>query len=152
MLILDTDHLTIIQRATEPAYTSLRTRLRQDASSEICTTIINVEEQMRGWLTVLAQTRDMRQEVAAYRRLHALLTFFGDITVLDFTTAAADLFLQLRRARVRIGSMDLKIAAIALSMERCCYLAIRQIFGKSLASRSKTGRNPVHSMSCMCGV
>ena len=28
---------------------------------------------------------------------------------------AADLFLQLRRARVRIGSMDLKIAAITLS-------------------------------------
>jgi len=70
---------------------------------------------MRGWLTVLAQARDIHQEVAAYRRLHALLTFFGDMTVLDFDTTAADLFLQLRRARVRIGSMDLKIAAIALS-------------------------------------
>src|SRR5215471_4952699 len=82
MLILDTDHLTIIQRATEPAYTLLRTRLRQDVSSEICTTVVNVEEQMRGWLTVLAQARDIHQEVAAYRRLHALFTFFGNIVVL----------------------------------------------------------------------
>jgi tRNA(fMet)-specific endonuclease VapC len=115
MLILDTDHLTIIQRATEPAYTLLRARLRQDTAGEICTTIINVEEQMRGWLTVLAQARDIHQEVAAYRRLHALLTFFGNIVVLDFETAAADLFFQLRRSRIRIGSMDLKIAAIAFS-------------------------------------
>jgi tRNA(fMet)-specific endonuclease VapC len=115
MLILDTDHLTIIQRATEPAYTSLRSRLRQTTPGAICTTIVSVEEQMRGWLTVLAQSRDMHQEVAAYRRLHALLAFFGDIAVLDFETAAADLFLRLRRSRVRIGSMDLKIAAITLS-------------------------------------
>jgi tRNA(fMet)-specific endonuclease VapC len=115
MLILDTDHLTIIQRATEPAYTSLRSRLRQTTYGSVYTTIVSVEEQMRGWLTVLAQTRDMHQEVAAYRRLHALLAFFGDIVVLDFETAAADLFLQLRRSRIRIGSMDLKIAAITLS-------------------------------------
>ena len=84
MLILDTNHLTIIQRATEPAYTTLRMRLRQDTSREICTTIVNVEEQMRGWLTVLAQSRDVHQEVAAYRRLHALLTFFGTLALLDF--------------------------------------------------------------------
>ena len=115
MLILDTDHLTIIQRTTEPAYTVLRSRLQQARPRESYTTVVSFEEQMRGWLTVLAQSRDIHQEVAAYRRLHALLTFFGDITVLDCDTTAADLFLQLRRARVRIGSMDLKIAAIALS-------------------------------------
>ena len=113
--MLDTDHLTIIQRTTEPAYTVLRSRLQQARPRESYTTVVSFEEQMRGWLTVLTQSRDIRQEVAAYRRLHALLPFFGDMTVLDFDTTAADLFLQLRRARVRIGSMDLKIAAIALA-------------------------------------
>ena len=115
MLILDTDHLTVIQRATGPAYAALRRRLQQAGRRESCTTIVSFEEQMRGWLTVLARSRDIQQEVAAYRRLHALLMFFDDIAVLDFDTPAADLFSQLRRARVRIGSMDLKIAAIALS-------------------------------------
>jgi len=115
MLILDTDHLTIIQRTTEPAYTVLRSRLQQARPRESYTTVVSFEEQMRGWLTVLAQSRDMHQEVTAYRRLHALIAFFGDIPVLDFDMTAADLFLQLRRARVRIGSMDLKIAAITLS-------------------------------------
>ena len=108
MLILDTDHLTIIQRATEPAYTVLHNRLQQARPREDCTTIVSFEEQMRGWLTVLAQARDIHQEVATYKRLYALLTFFGDITVLDFDATAAELFLQLRRTRVRIGSMDLE--------------------------------------------
>jgi hypothetical protein len=44
MVILDTDHLTVIQRQTEPAYSHLRLRLRQAASDEVGTTIVNVEE------------------------------------------------------------------------------------------------------------
>jgi tRNA(fMet)-specific endonuclease VapC len=115
MVILDTDHLTIIQRQNEPAYSSLRTRLRQETSNEICTTIVNVEEQMRGWLAVISHARKVEQEIAAYRRLHALLSFFGGIPVLDFDEVAATRVVQLRRSRLRIGSMDLKIAAIALS-------------------------------------
>jgi tRNA(fMet)-specific endonuclease VapC len=115
MVILDTDHLTIIQRQNEPAYSSLRIRLRQEASTEVCTTIVNVEEQMRGWLAVISHSRKVEQEIAAYRRLHALFSFFGSIPVLDFDEVAATRFVQLRRSRLRIGSMDLKIAAIALS-------------------------------------
>jgi hypothetical protein len=57
MLILDTDHLTIIQRQSEPAYSRLATRLREFSSSEICTTIVNFEEQMRGWLAVIGRSR-----------------------------------------------------------------------------------------------
>lgn len=37
--------------------------------------------------------------------------------MLDFDEPAAAQFGQLRRARIRLGSMDLKIAAIALSQE-----------------------------------
>ena len=37
--------------------------------------------------------------------------------MLDFDEAAAERFLQLRRSRLRLGSMDLKIAAIALAQE-----------------------------------
>ncbi|HJY81297.1 MAG TPA: type II toxin-antitoxin system VapC family toxin [Candidatus Binatia bacterium] len=115
MVILDTDHLTIIQRQNEPAYTRLRTRLQQTASDTICTTIVNVEEQMRGWLAVISRSRRLEHEIAAYRQLHALFTFFSDIPVLDFDESAAVQFSQLRRARLRLGSMDLKIAAIARS-------------------------------------
>jgi tRNA(fMet)-specific endonuclease VapC len=115
MLILDTYHLTIIQRQSEPASSRLATRLREFSSGEICTTIVNFEEQMRGWLAVIGNSRRTRQESTAYRQLFALLSFFSEIPVLDFDEAAAERFMQLRRSRLRVGSMDLKIAAIALS-------------------------------------
>lgn len=117
MFILDTDHLTIIQRRSEPDYSSLRTRLRYTPPGEVYTTIVSVEEQMRGWLSVINRAKRAGQEVASYRKLHELFSFFGHIPVLDFDEAAAEQFLQLRRSRLRLGSMDLKIAAIALSRD-----------------------------------
>ena len=115
MVILDTDHLTVIQRKTQPIYTILSTRLRHIAVGDLCTTIINVEEQMRGWLAVIARSKTVRQEITAYRHLHALFSFFGAVPVLEFDEPAAERFLLLRRSRIRVGSMDLKIAGIAIS-------------------------------------
>ena len=117
MVILDTDHLTVIQRQSQPTFSFLSARLRRAPAGEVCTTIVNVEEQMRGWLAVIRVSRKIQREIAAYRQLHALLSFFAQIPVLNFDERAADRLLQLRRSRIRIGSMDLKIAAIALSRE-----------------------------------
>lgn len=117
MIILDTDHLTLIQRQTEPAYSRLRTRLQRLASTEIFTTMISVEEQLRGWLNLIARAKTSQQEVAAYQRLHTMLTFFASIPLLNYTEETAIVFNQLKHARVRIGSMDLKIAAISLAYE-----------------------------------
>jgi tRNA(fMet)-specific endonuclease VapC len=116
MLILDTDHLTVIQRQSEPDYTILRDRLRRTPEI-VCTTIVNVEEQLRGWLAVISRSRKVEQDIVAYRQLHALFAFFGSIPVVDFGAAAAARLVQLRRSRVRLGAMDLKIAAIGLAQE-----------------------------------
>jgi tRNA(fMet)-specific endonuclease VapC len=68
MLILDTDHLTVIQRQSEPDYTILRDRLRR-APEIVCTTIVNIEEQLRGWLAVISRSRKVEQDIVAYRQL-----------------------------------------------------------------------------------
>lgn len=115
MVILDTGHLTIIQRQNEPAYSHLRLRLRQVTSEEVGTTIVNVEEQMRGWLAAIRRSRRLKQEIVAYRQLHMLFAFFSNIPILDFDELAAVQFSKLRRGRARLGTMDLKIAAITLS-------------------------------------
>jgi tRNA(fMet)-specific endonuclease VapC len=115
MIILDTDHLTVIQRQSQPAYACLQSRLRQASSVEICTTIISVEEQMRGWMAVISRARRVAQEIVAYRQLHSLFSFFTHIPIQDFDESAAVQYSQLRRSRLRLGSMDLRIAAIALS-------------------------------------
>ena len=116
-IILDTDHLTVIQRRAEPAYSRLRHQLSKLPAAEIQTTIVSFEEQMRGWLAVISRTRNQQREVVAYQRLQVLLKFFGEMPVLDYTEDAADQFEALRRAKQRVGSMDLKIAAIALSRD-----------------------------------
>jgi tRNA(fMet)-specific endonuclease VapC len=117
VVILDTDHLTVIQRQAEPAYSRLRARLSKLPSNTVQTTIVSFEEQMRGWLAVISRARNQPREVAAYQRLQALLRFFNEIPVLDYSEVVAARFEELRRSSLRVGSMDLKIAAIALSQD-----------------------------------
>jgi tRNA(fMet)-specific endonuclease VapC len=68
-------------------------------------------------MAYLARTRSVAHQVEAYRRLLQHLDNYRRIPVLPFDEAAAVAFQQLRRARLRIGTMDLKIAAIAVSRD-----------------------------------
>jgi tRNA(fMet)-specific endonuclease VapC len=95
----------------------LRARLAHVSPAEVVTTIISYEEQMRGWMAYLARTRSVAHQVEAYRRLLQHLDNYRRIPVLPFDDAAAVTFQQLRHTRLRIGTMDLKIAAIAVSRD-----------------------------------
>ena len=81
----------------------------------IATTIINVEEQLRGRLAVIKKQKSGLAEVRAYLDLCALIDFFGSWTILPFdhTTAMVLEGFQARMVQ-RIGPMDCKIAAVAL--------------------------------------
>jgi tRNA(fMet)-specific endonuclease VapC len=59
----------------------------------------------------------MAQQITAYGRLRAHLDNYRRIPVLEFDEAAAMVFQRLRRSRLRIGTMDLKIAAIVLARD-----------------------------------
>lgn len=113
MIILDTDVLTLVQSRSGTAYENLAKRL--DASGEpVYTTIVTYEEQMRGWLARIARGRDIRGHVLAYSRLHDLLDDYRRRPVLPYDTACGRVFEGLRRSRLRIGTMDLRIAAIVV--------------------------------------
>jgi tRNA(fMet)-specific endonuclease VapC len=115
MYILDTDHLSLLGRATSPEGQRLRFRLSGLKPEERITTIITFEEQMRGWMSHLARARSLAQQVEAYDRLKEFLDRYLKISVLKFDSAAATEFQHLQSLRLRIGTMDLKIAAIALA-------------------------------------
>jgi len=66
-------------------------------------------------MSFLAQARSVEKQVAAYRRLKDVLERYLKINVLGFDEAAAFEFKRLQGLRLRIGTMDLKIAAIALA-------------------------------------
>jgi tRNA(fMet)-specific endonuclease VapC len=66
-------------------------------------------------MAYIARARTVAQEIEAYARLKRHLRNFRNILVLDFDERAAVEYQVLRRLRIRIGTMDLKIAAIALA-------------------------------------
>lgn len=114
MYILDTDHLTALGRGSTIAH-KLAERLDALEPFEIATTIISYEEQSRGWLSYLAQARTPEKQIRAYSLLRSNLDDFCGFAVLGFDEQAAATFRQLQRARVRVSTMDLKIASIVLS-------------------------------------
>ncbi|MGE0882915.1 MAG: type II toxin-antitoxin system VapC family toxin [Blastocatellales bacterium] len=115
MYILDTDLLSLLGRTDSPASHRLRFRLSRLKQEERITTIITFEEQMRGWMSHLARSRSLAKQVEAYRQLQEFLQRYLTISVLEFDETAAAEFERLQKQRIRIGSMDLKIAAITLA-------------------------------------
>jgi tRNA(fMet)-specific endonuclease VapC len=115
MVVLDTDHLTLLERGRRVGSQVLQDRLdRLDAGSR-ATTIVTYEEQTRGWMAYMARAKSVAQEIEGYSRLKTHLHSFRHILVLDFDERAGVEYQRLRRMRVRIGTMDLRIAAIVLT-------------------------------------
>lgn len=115
MLVLDTDHMSLLEWDSESA-ARLRERLSEFDEREVATTIVNYEEQIRGWMAFIASRRAIADQVEAYRRLRNHLENYRQIPVVDFDGRAADVYRQLRHTGVRIGAMDLKIAAIVIAL------------------------------------
>ena len=115
MILLDTDHATLLKYPSGIRRDRLREKLDRLPSEEtVAVTIVTVEEQMRGWLASLAKERTSQRQVAPYRELATLFEFYSQFTIVLFDDRAAIQFDVLRSAKIRIGTMDLKIAAIAL--------------------------------------
>jgi tRNA(fMet)-specific endonuclease VapC len=55
------------------------------------------------------------EQVELYARLKASLEYFSATEIAEFDASAATVYQRLLRAKIRIGTMDLKIASIALS-------------------------------------
>jgi tRNA(fMet)-specific endonuclease VapC len=116
MLILDTDHLTVVQKRTGIEYERLNARLEASAETEqICATTVSLEEQTRGWLEYIKKAKTEEQRIHAYRRLHSLHDDYRVRTILDYDDRASSRYQHLVQSRVRVGTMDLRIAAIALA-------------------------------------
>ena len=116
-VILDSDALSILQRRSQPACSRLENRLSQVPEEDVFTTIESFQEQMRGWLAALHQARTDRRLLLAYSELQSMLRDFCHLNILPFDAAAQTEFKRLRRQKVRIGTMDLRIASIALSTD-----------------------------------
>ena len=58
MLVLDTDHISVLEQADSVARARLIHRLDQAGATAVVTTIVSYAEQSRGWLPVLSPAGD----------------------------------------------------------------------------------------------
>ena len=118
MIVLDTDIISLLDRGSGEGFENLSRRFMGVSAGEpMCTTIISFEEHMRGWLGMIAAARQPVTQVVAYSRLQRLLEEYSLRVVLPFDVASSAVFISLKRQRIRIGTMDLRIAAIVLAHE-----------------------------------
>lgn len=113
-VILDTDHLSVLQWQEQPACDRLLARLDQLPPDDVATTIISFHEQIQGWQAYLARARKPEQVVLAYARLEQLWRWFLRMNVLSYSAEAQACFVDLRRQCRRLQAMDLRIASVAL--------------------------------------
>ncbi len=114
--ILDTDILSLLAHSDSPEAPRIRRRIAEIPQDDsIVTTVINYEEQMRGWMGALAKARSPRDEIAIYDRLLRHLSTFRRMEVLPYDDDAEAVREQFRNERIKISAMDMKIAAITLS-------------------------------------
>ncbi len=112
--ILDTDHVTLLQQV-HPIVTR---RVGTVHPGDIGVTVVTVEEQVRGWLNAIRQTSQSSQPerlIWAYRGLRDVVQYLSRLNLVDFSDDAYAYYLELRRQRIRIGTQDLRIAAIVLA-------------------------------------
>ncbi len=110
--ILDTDHISLLQRG----HPAVEQRIRSINLNHIAITIISVEEQLYGRLNNIRRSKSSETLKTAYQRLHETLDDFKAANVLEFNPTAISLYQELVNQKIRVGTQDLRIAAIALSV------------------------------------
>lgn len=113
--LLDTDHISILQWRTGPAFTTLTVRMAPHPRTDLAFSIMSLHEQTRGCHAYLQRARTAREVVHGYSLLAQVLRNFTVAPVLPFDDAAATVFAALVAQRLRVRTMDLRIAAIALA-------------------------------------
>lgn len=114
MTLIDTDHLTVLSFPQDSKHASLSERI-SSSSDAPAITVVSVAEALRGWLAEINRHQSVRKKIPAFDRLASLIQFFANWRIVALDAHSADQFELLRTMRLRLGTMDLMIAAIALA-------------------------------------
>ncbi len=112
-VILDTNHFVALVAGGSLAMKLNRRATEHDA--DFFTTIITAQEMSQGWLAAINGEQAGEDQVFGYERFQGALKDFNKITILPFDREAASRFVKLRKQLSRVGTMDIKIAAIAMA-------------------------------------
>lgn len=115
--LLDTDHLSILQRQAGKDFSNLSTRMFQHPLSDFAVSTVTFHEQMLGSHAYINRARNLNDVVKGYEMMARLVTDFKVLPLISFDASAATAFDQLQSQQIQLAKMDARIAAIALSRE-----------------------------------
>jgi tRNA(fMet)-specific endonuclease VapC len=108
--LFDTDHLTLFERGHSP----LVQRVASQTPGDVAVSAVTIEEALRGRLGYLSQHPAGAARVRGYALLVGTVRLVSAMPIVLFDQASDALFQQLRTQLQRVGSQDLRIAAVAL--------------------------------------
>jgi tRNA(fMet)-specific endonuclease VapC len=108
--LFDTDHLTLFDHSDLNVWR----QFVQWPSGAVGISAVSVEENLRGRLAAVAKHHGGLLQVVAYGHLVESLQLFQQFPVVAFDVLCEARYQQLRRLRLRVGTQDLRIAAVAL--------------------------------------
>ncbi len=113
--LLDTDHLSILQRKAGREYLQLSAWMTQLVPLDFACCVVSLHEQVVGAHAYLNQAKNSAGLIRGYELLERLPRDYLAFTLLPFDAAAVVIYDQLLAQNLRVGTMDLRLASIALS-------------------------------------
>jgi tRNA(fMet)-specific endonuclease VapC len=124
--VLDTDTFSLFKRGHEQVVK----RLNSIPLVLRAITVVTAEEQMRGRLLQIRRARNMEQLTYAYWQFQDTFLDLTQIHILPFDHRAAIHLQNLRPLKIKIGTLDLRIAAITLANNGILITANQRHFGQ----------------------
>ena len=109
--LFNTDHLTLFERGHPP----LLGRVAALPTLSLAVSAISVEEAVRGRLGFLARPLDSSSRQRGYALLVGTVRLLNQLPIVLYDQSCESHYQQLRALRRRIGTQDLRIAAVALA-------------------------------------
>ena len=123
--LFDTDTLSLFRHGNP----NVVAEARRVGREHLAISVISVEEQLTGWYSLLRNTKRPEEIVIAYGQLAETVLFLSTLPILPFSAEAAATLADLRRQKIRIGTLDLRIASIALVHDAVLVTRNRRHFG-----------------------
>ncbi len=124
--LFDTDHLTLFDYAQVAVWRNFSSH----SLGSVGISAVTVGEYLRGRLAAVSRHQSGPLSIQVYTNLVASLSFFQQFPIVPFDSTCESQFQQWRGVRLRIGTPDLKIAAIALANNLVVVTRNRRDFGR----------------------
>jgi tRNA(fMet)-specific endonuclease VapC len=113
--LLDTDHITIFLKPAAPEHAVLAARMALHSPADFCFSSVSLHEQFLGAHAYIIRARTTHDVLRGYAMVQQMWDGYRPMKVVPFDASAGATFDRLRALRLRVGTLDLRIASIALS-------------------------------------